>query len=481
MNITCVIKFDFKVSELYLSINSHKQLLNWNNLTESYHTTFEYLNSTTLTVIGSKTKSTEAQRCKIELYYRNQLLNSQTFKIEGSKKNFQFDIENIYNKKDDRVIPFKGIKVRYRQKDGYFSDIDKSIKKIHEQAETFYWTNKQNGNVQKKEVVKENIIEVFYGTNRKKSGKNKVNEYFNDEIINGKSLNVGKCTISIPNTHKVGKVERPGKILIWRKREDKSKHILLQSINEFQETDFYNHLKESLLKTDENSFLLFVHGYNNSFEETAWRTGQIAYDLSFNGLTGFFSWPSAGKTTAYLRDSEMVNASKTSLTEFINSIITMADIKKLHIIAHSMGNVLVTASLNELASNPKYSTSLAAIEQIILAAPDIDQNVFKNEILPIFRNVGNSRTMYISDKDVALKASSTIRSLPRLGQAGAFAFVDKDLYSIDASNIESSGLNHSYIFDTKLLINDLFHLIEGITDPKKRNLKKDSELWYFPK
>jgi len=50
--------------------------------------------------------------------------------------------------------------------------------------------------------------------------------------------------------------------------------------------------------------LLFVHGYNVSFEDAARRTGQLAYDLGFEGPTVFFSWPSRGSVTAYTRRAD---------------------------------------------------------------------------------------------------------------------------------------------------------------------------------
>jgi esterase/lipase superfamily enzyme len=40
-----------------------------------------------------------------------------------------------------------------------------------------------------------------------------------------------------------------------------------------------------------NQALIFVHGYNMSFDNAARRAAQIAYDINFDGATFLFSWP----------------------------------------------------------------------------------------------------------------------------------------------------------------------------------------------
>jgi esterase/lipase superfamily enzyme len=156
------------------------------------------------------------------------------------------------------------------------------------------------------------------------------------------------------------------------------------------------------------------------------------------------------------------------------------------LIAHSMGNRVMTATLNRLATKQSFSQHLQIIQQIVLAAPDIDQNVFKETILPQFQRVGSRRTLYASDKDEALHLSESLRGgLPRLGEAGLSLFVENGLDTIDASNVSSTGNNHSYIFDTKELISDLHFLLNLGLSPLDRRLrariKNTFKYWLFPK
>jgi len=271
-------------------------------------------------------------------------------------------------------------------------------------------------------------------------------------------------------------MERPGKVLwLFPRKQNPEKHIVLQSINVLEENDFYNYLREGLNQTDNKAALIFVHGFNTSFDEAARRCGQICYDVPFSGITGFFGWPSAGNNVFnYVRDVERADASVSSLTAFIENIVDNTGVKKLHFIAHSMGNRILTRSLNQLIQKETFKNKINTIAQIILAAPDIDTDVFNNEIYPSFRKIGKRRTIYASDEDMALFFSEKIRrGLKRLGEGGDNIYVVNGIDTIDASNVMSKGmLRHSYVFETKDLLYDLNTLFTEGAAPEKRRLRK---------
>jgi hypothetical protein len=72
-----------------------------------------------------------------------------------------------------------------------------------------------------------------------------------------------------------------------------------------------------------------------------------------------------------------------------------------------------------------------------------------------------------------------------LGGAGSDLFVTNEFDTVDASNVKSEGNHHSYIFDTKELLNDLYYLLnKGFApiDRRLRERKKDAlPYWLFPK
>ncbi|MGB4850218.1 MAG: alpha/beta hydrolase [Saprospiraceae bacterium] len=324
---------------------------------------------------------------------------------------------------------------------------------------------------------------LFYGTNRNRTNSKRVNNYYGDMISD---LQYGYCEVTIPRGHIQGDIERPRNFLVFELPENDSKHIVLSRIKELTEKQFLDTLNQSINNLPVKSAMIFIHGYNNTFAQAARRAAQIAWDIPFNGLSGFYSWPSSGKTVDYLGDVERADATIPLLEQFIEGIILKTGIEKLHLIAHSMGNRLMTVTINNLSNKPALAERLKIIHQIVLAAPDLDQDVFMNTILPRFSTLGHRRTLYSSDKDSALQLSEFLRGgRPRLGDAGDNLFVANGVDTVDASNIKSSGNQHSYIFDTKELLADLYYLLHNEFPPIDRRLqariKNKLTYWLFPK
>ncbi|NGP88715.1 alpha/beta hydrolase [Fodinibius halophilus] len=327
-------------------------------------------------------------------------------------------------------------------------------------------------------------VTLFYGTNRNKTGSDKWNDYYGNKL---KKLKFGFCEVSIPPNHKLGEIERPFGIWKLTFPEKEDKHVIIQHLEEYNEDTYYELLAEEFEQLDNKTGLIFLPGYNNTFAQAARRAGQIAYDLPFFGLAGFFSWPSAGKTPFYGSDIEYADASIPDFERFLKKFVSQTNVKQLHLIAHSMGNRILTTTLKDLSEDSSFAHQLKKFHQIVLAAPDIDQEVFKRNILPHFKKVGKRRTIYASDKDRALAAAEWLRGKrPRLGDGGNSIFVTEEIDTIDASNINGPGfLDHSYLFETRPLLTDLNSLINNDIEPKARSLRKRDKnnlpYWLFPK
>lgn len=330
-------------------------------------------------------------------------------------------------------------------------------------------------------------VSVFYATNRKRTGSTEPDKKYGGEMA--EVYETGVCNISIPADHKRGALERPRKLLLWNLRDQTTeKDIVLTEVRDILNEVFFRWVYGRITNTEKKSALIFVHGYNTSFAEAAWRTGQLAYDMPFNGLTGFFSWPSSAKKLDYLGDIERADSSIPALEHFIGELINKGGVEELHFVAHSMGNRILTNALKNILMSNRLGPKLKAISQIVLAAPDIDQDVFENNIYPYFKNIGKSRTLYASDKDKALQISKTIRgNRIRLGDSGRNIFLAPGLDSIDASNVKSSGTQHSYLFEANEVLADLYYLIEKGFDPLSRRLLRLTRMgrftgaWAFPR
>ncbi len=300
---------------------------------------------------------------------------------------------------------------------------------------------------------------VLYGTNRKKNNSGKEGEGGFGEEREDK-LSVGACKVSIPKTHRQGELERPG----WFRRlffgDSPAKHFTLLE-NEVVDSDrFIELLKERFEDSGENDVLLFIHGFNTKFDDALYRTAQLGYDLCFKGAVTAFSWPSRGRVLDYVSDVQSAEYSIPFLSEYIELILSSSQIGKLHIIAHSMGNLVLCRALKELNSKGIYPTPV--INRVILAAPDIDRDVFFMQIMPAIKTTPNI-TLYACDKDNALKVSKGLRSgYVRLGEGGDNLLITEGLDSVDASEVEMTTLGHTYFAQTPSLLNEIHMVLQNL-------------------
>ncbi|MEQ9068940.1 MAG: alpha/beta hydrolase, partial [Gimesia chilikensis] len=115
--------------------------------------------------------------------------------------------------------------------------------------------------------------------------------------------------------------------------------------------------------------------------------------------------------------------------------------------------------------------------EVILTAPDIDAQVFKDSIAPHIVQTADRFTIYSSSEDLALKASRVVNSLwhQRLGEGGSYLTVFpkfKKINVVDASDIDTNlfALGHSYHADSVTVLSDVRLVFEGIPI-QRRNLR----------
>jgi esterase/lipase superfamily enzyme len=276
------------------------------------------------------------------------------------------------------------------------------------------------------------------------------------------SVHYGYCDVSIPPSHTVGELESA-----WIGPADETQHVILQATEELTESQFFNTLKERLeiLKLPQQSCFVFIHGFNVSFENAARRTAQIHYDLKFQGVPIFFSWPSRASIRHYFSDRNEIELARYLIKQFLVDVAERTDAARIHVIAHSMGADATSRAIAELGERGKM------FDQIILAAPDIDRDVFRTQLAPRLAAAANRTTMYCSQQDFALLASKTFNDAPRAGDSSRGVLVAPGMDTIDASTIDTDLLGHSYYGDCMPLIEDLRQMIENRKPPGERKLK----------
>lgn len=293
----------------------------------------------------------------------------------------------------------------------------------------------------------------------------------------------GEVRVSIPLDHQMGALEAPS---IWTLRFSAvpEKDVMVLDIAIHSPVAFFSALREKVHDSGKKSLLVFVHGFNVSFQDAARRTAQMAYDLGFDGAPVFFSWPSKDDVMSYTADEQSIIDAEPHLKQFLNDVLQQSDADNIYLIAHSMGNRGLTKALAELAvTEPK---AVKRIKEVILAAPDIGTVEFTEQIVPELRKLGAPVTLYASSNDRALAASQRLHGGTRAGESGDHLVVVKGIETIDASDTDTDLIGHSYYGDRRTVLADMWYLINSDLRASQRCCLKRSMLhsqpyWVFLK
>ncbi|CDG83242.1 alpha/beta hydrolase [Janthinobacterium agaricidamnosum] len=323
-------------------------------------------------------------------------------------------------------------------------------------------------------------VKVFFATDRKLDASQPVDRRFGG--LRGAAVSYGSCDISIPRDHRMGQLESKS---LWRLefRNDPAKHVLLLASTVQDQDDFFATLSAQLQAASQQSALLFVHGYNVSFEDAARRTGQISYDLGFGGVPLFYSWPSQGDVAAYIVDEGNIEWSQPHMTAFLSDVLSKTDAQNVYLIAHSMGNRGMTRAIAALVEQqPALAQRLT---EIILAAPDIDAEVFKRDIAPALTRHQNPVTLYASSEDMALAAAKKVYGYPRAGDSGSGMVIIDGIETVDATGVDTSFMKHAYFAEKYSALSDIFYLIKDNKRADQRLLQRidvaAGHYWTFKK
>jgi len=304
---------------------------------------------------------------------------------------------------------------------------------------------------------------VYFATNRR--------EVQNDEtpdieawtrfgIENSEELTLGRCTVNFPvRHHKRGGLE----IVSLFERADPERHFLVEALRQLSKEEF----SESVQKDD---LLLFVHGFNNTFSDAILRAGQLHYDSEFPGIVLAFSWPSLGSATTedYKKDTDKAEKSVRALADLLENLTDVAATstppKKVHVMAHSLGNRLLLAAIHDLARRDVWKPGQRSLGQIVLAAPDVGALRFNN-IVGYAVKSAERVSYYYCRSDLALKISQTINNYEPVG---LYPFFMDGLDTINADGVDTSFIGHGYYGSSPKVLADFNLLFRYNDGPSQR-------------
>jgi esterase/lipase superfamily enzyme len=324
------------------------------------------------------------------------------------------------------------------------------------------------------------VVPVFYGTDRAVEPNAQRLVFGSDR---GRHLQLGHALVTVPKGHQVPQVERPWAVKIpyfdvtlYEQKEDPKQHFTIKEIKALTKEQLIALVKARLKPSQrfKDHAIVFVHGYNTSFDNALYRTAQIAYDLEFDGAAFLYSWPSGGGVASYTYDRESAQASEPYLRQFLEMVVKETGAKSVSIIAHSMGNQPVMDVLRDMKSAAPPGVT---ISQVILAAPDVDADNFTN-LAQAIKGFAKGVTLYASSNDRALLVSRNFWGNYRAGDVptgGPLVLPGIDTIDVTDASTDAFAINHSGYAQNNKLLQDIGKLVlNGLRPPDLRlpNLKK---------
>ena len=248
-----------------------------------------------------------------------------------------------------------------------------------------------------------------------------------------------EVTVSIPPNHKQGEIEwattPPGDPNVdFVVRDEKyldGDKAFVRALN----------AQLALRPPGSRNVFLFIHGFNTMFAEALYRGAQLAHDSKAPGVPVLFTWASRGKATAYVYDLNSATAARDGLEHTLR-LLLRSNAEKVNVLAHSMGNWVTVEAFRQIRISGDLPPA-NKIGTILLAAPDIDIDVFKSQL----RRFGKPQKPFyvvLSQDDRALFLSRTIAGgVTRVGDSsdtaeltalGATVIDLTDVKATDATN-----------------------------------------------
>ena len=311
------------------------------------------------------------------------------------------------------------------------------------------------------EAARDQIYAVWFGTNRAARVKDAQFRGFGPD--RDEQIRYGRCEIFIPRTHRLGSLGSP-----WFRRmlmgDDR---LTLRDVQLLAVDAFWSSVADHLANVGqhERHAVVFIHGYNVSFNDAAVRAAQLGCDLKIFGPMAFFSWASRAKTLRYTNDEAAIEESEHDIQQFLVSFAERVKPDAVHVIAHSMGNRALLRAVDRIVSSAAAEVS-TRFGQLVLAAPDVTPGLFRR-VAESYRRVAERTTIYVSSRDRALALSEIVHGGSRVGDSSDGVFVAEGIDTVVASEIDAGFLGH-FTPGAREVLSDLHDLLHRGTPAEKR-------------
>ena len=247
-----------------------------------------------------------------------------------------------------------------------------------------------------------------------------------------------------------------------------------QSISVMKET-----IAERLEASKQKDIVLYVHGFNNSFDDAVLDINDVWHFSGRHGVPIAYTWPSGtGNILGYFTDRESGEYTIYHLKETIRILSNMPEVENIHILAHSRGTDITTTALRELVIEAraagKRPQETLKIRNLMMAAPDLDYGVVTQRLIAEkFGPAMGKITIYMNEGDSALGVSQALMKGIRFGKLTAQkqtereAQIFQNIKNVCFVNVKGvkGVLGHGYFKNHPGALSDIIKLITLDAEP----------------
>ena len=286
------------------------------------------------------------------------------------------------------------------------------------------------------------IVPVFFQTTRVKTGSRDPSAFFGSSRDD--KSHYGVSYVSVPKDRNIGTVPHPS-VFRLDLSADASRHVILKEIVEVNsQADLWKTIKRRFTSSVRKEALVYIHGFNQSFQNGAETAATLAADLEIDGAVVSFSWPSRNNLLLYTADFEEATAglNREALRDLLSQLAAETGAQQVYVVAHSMGNRLLLDAMGLMAT----TQAQPPIDKLVFASPDMESADFTRAVSKT-EALSKRMTLYTANGDLALKLSDLIRGVSgraaRAGDRDGGVKPTKSLDVVDVSKAREDVLGHS--------------------------------------
>jgi esterase/lipase superfamily enzyme len=255
----------------------------------------------------------------------------------------------------------------------------------------------------------------------------------------------------------------------------------VQAVYEQAAAQVRQDLRQRLALTSRKAAYVYIHGYNNTFEDGVLVIAELWHFLGRQGVPILYTWPAGAGSglRGYNHDRESGEFTIFHLKQFLRLLAATPELEELHLIAHSRGTDVLTSALRELyietrAAGHDFRT-VYRIKNVVLAAADLDLEVVTQRLAAEYVGLGTERsTIYVSTVDKAIGFSAFLfTSLSRIGQLRPEDLTDEQRQHLERvartqlidARVPTGFLGHAYFYRHPAVSADLVLVLRDQLEP----------------